>query len=280
MLMPYNKPVLATDLDGTLIPSSMALEDSLERQALRRLTRCNDAGEIEVVFVTGRHFESVIEVMRKEGLPSPKWVICDVGSSIFVRDQESYQPLEDYVQQIEQLTGGMDAQSLKPLLQDKCQLQLQEPEKQRRFKLSYYCDAKIMADLVGQIKTLINNARLPFGVISSVDPFNQGGLVDVMPRHVDKAYALDWWSKRKGLNAEEVVFAGDSGNDFAALTCGYRAILVGNATTELANSIRQHHHNNGTIDRLFVATQPTAAGVLQGCVHFGLIAPDFSLEST
>lgn len=273
------KTILATDLDGTLIPFAASREDSLERQALRKLARCSEANEIELVFVTGRHFESVMAVMRSEQLPAPSWIVCDVGSSLYERVHESFQPLRDYEVHIQELVRGMDVHSLRLVLQDKCQLELQEEEKQQKFKLSFYCEGHRMQSSVIQIEAMLSESSLPFGVIGSVDPFNRRGLIDVMPHRVNKAYALDWWAERQKLKRDEIIFAGDSGNDFAALTRGFRAILVGNASFELAQSVKQHHEKAGTSERFFFATQHTSAGILEGCQHFGVIREDFSIET-
>jgi len=277
--MIISKPILATDLDGTLIPSAAAPEGSRERRALRKLARCNEADEIELVFVTGRHFESVMAVMRSEQLPTPSWIVCDVGSSIYERAQESFRPVPDYEKHIEGLVRELDVQSLRPLLQDKCQVEPQEEEKQQKFKLSFYCDGPLMQSSVCQIEVILNDSSLPFCVIGSIDPFNRRGLIDVMPQKVNKAYALDWWAARQKLNRDEIIFAGDSGNDFAALTHGFRAILVGNASFELAQSVKQYHEKAGTSERFFYATQHTSAGILEGCEHFGVIRKDFSMET-
>ena len=73
---------------------------------------------------------------------------------------------------------------------------------------------------------------------------------------------------------EGIVFAGDSGNDYAALTAGFRAILVGNAHQELAERVAEHHRRGGHSDRLYLAREHATAGVLEGCRRFGLVQPD------
>ena len=57
-------PILATDLDGTLIPGDDLLPDDPQLQALERLQQLIAAQQLEVVFVTGRHLKSVVEVIR------------------------------------------------------------------------------------------------------------------------------------------------------------------------------------------------------------------------
>ncbi|MCA9201251.1 MAG: hypothetical protein KDA87_27105, partial [Planctomycetales bacterium] len=60
-------------------------------------------------------------------------------------------------------------------------------------------------------------------------------------------------------------------NDWAALTAGFRAILVANADRDLAQRVFQFHQEHGWQNRLFLATQPATSGVLEGCCWFELL---------
>jgi hypothetical protein len=53
------------------------------------------------------------------------------------------------------------------------------------------------------------------------------GLIDLLPTNVSKAHALAWWVDHARMMPDSIVFASDSGKELAALTAGYRAILVG-----------------------------------------------------
>jgi hypothetical protein len=71
--------LVATDLDGTLNPLD---DDKDNLVALTQLRRLLDASNVTLVFVTGRHIESVEEVIRQFDLPRPDWIICDVGTTL------------------------------------------------------------------------------------------------------------------------------------------------------------------------------------------------------
>ena len=115
--------------------------------------------------------------------------------------------------------------------------------------------------------------HIPYSVVQSVDPFTGSGLIDLLPKGVSKAYALAWWSQHVGLNSTAIVCAGDTGNDLAALTAGYRAIVVGNAERSLAKQVQEVHQRAGWSDRLYLARKPATSGVLEGCRWFGLTGP-------
>lgn len=280
-------PILATDLDGTLIPSSAstgmssipsgsalltrAIDPLSEEMALEHLRLRAMKGEIEIIFVTGRHYQSVREAIRSYHLPTPEWIICDVGSSIMRRSDQGYQMFYEYSAHLDTITQGCPPSSIASDLSAIGLLRLQEPEKQTVNKLSFYCDAPLMDQSVDEICRFITTNRFPHSVVSSLDPFSGEGLIDVMPAGVDKAFALHWWSTWHGIDRNQIVFAGDSGNDYAALTSSFRGILVGNAEPQLAKRVAEHHQRCGSIDRIYLASGRFTAGVVEGCRHYRII---------
>jgi maltooligosyltrehalose trehalohydrolase len=272
-------PILATDLDGTLIPGDSLPPRDPQIQALATLRELAGSEELELVFVTGRHHDSVVQVMQTKGLPAPRWIICDVGTSIFHRDppvqQEPYRQLQAYVNHLDAIVGAFTIDRLASQIAQRIDvdngLRLQESEKQGRHKLSFYCDAETLDRRVEQIALTLAELAAPYRIVSSVDPFNGDGLIDLLPTGTDKASALAWWSAFRECNPADVVFAGDSGNDYAALTAGFRAILVGNADRQLAQRVSEHHHRAGHPQRIYLARGHATAGVLEGCRWFGLV---------
>jgi maltooligosyltrehalose trehalohydrolase len=262
------RKILATDLDGTFIPIDESLDQWLALEHLRRLSA---AGELDLVYVTGRHPESVLKVMNKWDLPPPHWIICDVGTTLLKKQDDDYVRVDAYTQYILTAVGGCQAESLQQVVVPSEDLVFQEAEKQGLFKLSYYCDASRIGLHQSQIQQKLAQADLPYQVISSVDPFNGDGLIDLLPIGIHKAGALRWWVQQQRHNWEDLVYAGDSGNDFAALTSGLRAIVVGNADRSLAERVAEFHRQSGTSRRLYLARNFATAGVWEGCRWFGLL---------
>lgn len=269
--------VLATDLDGTFIP----LEGNTQnRSDLHTLTSQFAAHNISLIFVTGRHFESVVAAITEFQLPEPEWIICDVGTSIFQRQTSGeFTPVSAYQDYQDQIITSMPIATLRERLLSIPGLRLQEEEKQGPFKLSFYADATQLDKLVEQVQADLDQTNAPYSIIHSVDPFNGDGLIDLLPATVSKAHALQWWFSEYNLNSEDIVFSGDSGNDLAALTAGYRTILVGNASRTLAQRVYQLHQESGWKNRLYLAKNTATSGVLEGCRWFGLAeTPDTSIE--
>jgi len=260
--------VLGTDLDGTLIPLPGSEENERDLAGLaEQLT----AQGRELVFATGRHFESVLEALEDYHLPVPDWMVCDVGSSIYQRGENGFVPYQPYGEHLRTLLGGIDRAAVEEALCSVEGLAMQESESQGPFKISYFSEAGDVEHLEEQIGGICRDARLPFTCMGSVDPFSGKGLLDLLPSGVSKAYALIWLSTHADFRPEELVYAGDSGNDFAALVAGFRSIAVGNASASLVRKIEAVMTEKGMGDRFYHATGRATSGVLEGCRHFGLV---------
>lgn len=258
--------VLATDMDGTFIP----LEGNEEnRRDLARLCAEIEGRGIDLVYVTGRHYELVLDAIESDDLPTPRWLICDVGTSIYESSEcEKHQLLQAYHAHLRQVVGNFDVSRLAEELSSIGELRLQESEKQGPFKLSYYSDAPFLGGITVDVSRLLDTLGAPYRIISSVDPFTGAGFVDLLPENVSKDYALRWWVDHTRCSRESIVFAGDSGNDLAALTAGYRSIVVANADDPVVAKATQAHQAAGWTNRLYVAGKPATSGVLEGLKHF------------
>lgn len=282
--------VLATDLDGTFIPLA---GDETAKTALVQIRDQTDRGEFPLAFVTGRHLESVLDAIVDDGLPMPGWILCDVGTSIYTLDastdstsatnplfesisrtslESQFHRVTAYDDTLDAIVGKVEMKSLRDSIGEFSDFRLQESFKQGRHKLSYYVPAEKLDDCRLRVEAYIEKNSLPYGIISSIDPFNGDGLIDVLPTGVSKAFALDWWCQNNGYRPDEVVFCGDSGNDLAALVAGYRAVVVGNAARSLALHVHQSHADEGWTDRLFLASGHSTSGVIDGLRWFGLLS--------
>ncbi|TWU51715.1 Mannosylfructose-phosphate phosphatase [Rubripirellula reticaptiva] len=249
-------------MDGTFIPLDGNEQNRLD---LHELQLELDRNHIALMYVTGRHLELVLDAVRSHGLPSPPWMICDVGASIYQSgDAGKYVLVQGYTDHLGQLVGNHDRNRIVQSLDQFGNLELQEDEKQSRYKISYYCDAATLNKLVTAIKDQLSHDQAPYRVIDSIDPFTGRGLIDLLPTGVSKAYALQWWASHTGTDQASITFAGDSGNDLAALTAGYCSIVVGNADESVAAEVRRVHDSAGWTNRLIIAKAHATSGVLEG----------------
>lgn len=261
-------PLLASDLDGTLIapePSQRhidAVSDFGERVRARGLT---------LMYVTGRHLQLALSGIDDAGLPRPDVVACDVGTSLYWPVKDGFRLDEEYRAKTESIPGVMTAADIRYLLDREPGFRLQEPAKQADFKVSYYVDVEQDRDSV--VETL--ERRLDSGrrtrLVWSRDATTGVGLLDVLPAAVGKETAVAFAARRLSRSREEVIFAGDSGNDRDAILAGWRAIVVGNARTDLKEELRSHARRRRLDERVYFAESEVAGGVIEGLGHFGVI---------
>ena len=125
--------VLATDLDGTLIPLSDCAENRVDLETLKDgLSRDGK----EIVFSTGRHFESVLEAISEFRLPRPNWLICDVGASVYCAGEGGHTLYEPYLNHLTEKVGGVTREQVVEAVSELTELESQGPESQGSFKVS------------------------------------------------------------------------------------------------------------------------------------------------
>jgi HAD superfamily hydrolase (TIGR01484 family) len=260
--------VLATDLDGTLIP----LPDSKKNQAaLVKISEAVKEKKFNLIFCTGRHFTSVADAQVEFSLPEPEWIICDVGTSIHHNENGSFPEFSAYEHHLSEMTGRTSREEIESLLEGLQGLMLQQEDHQRPFKISYECASDQTDELVERISKLLHDFRIPYEASGSIDPFLNCGLIDLLPSGVSKAYALKWLAEYAGYGPGDVVYAGDSGNDYPALISGCRAILVANASKGLPQKVRKALKAKKKTRNLFMATEKATSGVLQGLQNYGFM---------
>lgn len=257
---------LATDLDGTLIPIAESPE---HHRDLRLLEDLLSDRMMSLVFVTGRHIASVRSAIAEHQLPIPRWILCDVGTSAFERrDDGQFYLVQQYADQLHAIVDGVAQTELLKTVASVPHLRLQEPEKQAQFKTSFYAPAERLNEVIAIVEDRLSQSKMPCQIVSSLDPINGIGLIDLLPLGVSKAFALEWWCREQNLSPQTVIFAGDSGNDLEAFNAGYRTIIVGNAPAPVFESVQKTHQAAGWTDRLFHASQHATSGVLEGVRHF------------
>ena len=257
---------LVTDLDGTLIPLPGSEQNRRDLEALRTLL---SEHEILLVFASGRHRDSVEHAIEEFQLPFPDWAICDVGTSLLRTSHErAMEPVDAYADHLRSRVETCPVDRVREMLLDIRGLRLQEDEKQSQFKLSYYTAEDQLSVLSDAVRRRLRERAAPWSLIQSVDPFTADGLIDVLPQDASKASAVNWWAESHGLAKEQIIYAGDSGNDLAALTAGYLSITVGNTAEETVVATRQAHANADWANRHHESTAQATSGVLDGVLQF------------
>lgn len=268
-----NNILLCSDLDRTILPNGRQEESPLARPLLRALA---DHPEVTLIYVSGRHKELLLEAIREYNIPMPDYAIGDVGTTIYEINGGRWDLWGAWHREIAPDWQGKTSVDLAGLFVDIKNLQLQEPEKQNLFKLSYYTPGHIDKNtLLKNMQSRLDNQSLRAGLIWSVDEMADTGLLDVLPGSANKLHAIRFLMQHKGFNEQNTVFAGDSGNDLDVLASGLQSVLVRNAGDEVRNEALSKINETGIPGRLYCArgnflgmNGNYAAGVLEGLAHF------------
>lgn len=262
--------LLASDLDGTLIPTEPGPEADDSVAAFRRAVRSAGASW-SVAYVTGRHLELALEGVEEAGLPLPDAFACDVGTSVWWRDDGGgWAPDRAFREEMRRAMGGADADRVREILAGVAGLTVQPEEKQAPFKASYDLPWDERERIDDQVRVRLAEAGVDGGLVLSRDAFDGHGLLDILPAGGAKDRAVRHLARTLEIPEERVAFAGDSGNDIAALLGGWGAVLVGNAPESLKAEVRAAARRLGLAGRVHVARAPWGAGVLEGLGALGL----------
>lgn len=206
--------MIVTDIDNTLTGDEGGLRDflGLMNKCYKRVGFC---------MATGRSIDSAMEYLAENGIPVPDVLISSVGSEIyymgkFFRDN-------GWKAHIDQ---KWDRGKIEKLLSTLPFLNIQEPETQREFKLSYFMEPS--KENLQQIQDLLLRRRCRHNLIYSHQQF-----LDILPQRASKGKAIRYLSYKWGIPLDKFLVAGDSGNDEEMLRGEPMGVVVGNYSKEM-----------------------------------------------
>lgn len=275
--------LIACDLDRTLLPNGDEPDDG----ALPFFyTALKDSGHL-LAYVTGRNLGLVQDAQSEYGLQTPDYLLGDVGTTLYVKDDngELIQDTE-WISYLKKECAPWDATLIRESIPLSDSLTLQEEWRQNQFKVSYYVSLENNNErgaLMARMKEILSSHAIDGKVVYSEDPLTNTGLIDILPRVATKETALEYLVHQIGLKDSEVVYCGDSGNDLLPLTCGYKAVVVHNASAEVKEEVQSLAVARGTRDCVYIAkgmhghNGNYASGVLEGLVYHDAI-PEKALQ--
>jgi len=268
--MPKSTTLLASDMDGTVIPLEEGPEQEAALEEFRTAVR--EADDLLLAYVTGRGLGLARKGMRQFRLPVPDFLVCDVGTSVYRREDEEYRPDAEYSRRMREAMGGLSFRRVRETLRPVDHLLLQPEERQTEFKLSYHLPheadhAKIVELVRGRLEELGGRVQ----AVYSVGAPSGRGLLDLLPAGAAKDFAVHYLQEVTGVGDGHLVYAGDSGNDLAVMLAGFKAVVVANAGADLRDGLRQRLDDEAMSSRIHFSPFPYAKGVLDGCRHFGIL---------
>lgn len=235
--------LLATDLDGTFLGGRQSDRMRLYRFLPRQ-------PEVTLVFVTGRGFEHVVPLIYDPTIPTPKYVICDVGTTIVHGDTlEPVQPIQSDINQawpgepaVLEAIEGIDG------------LERQEVPQQRR--CSFFVPP-------GYDPQPVRDAVEPLGceVLHSADKY-----LDILPAGVNKGTTLMKLVELIGMDPARVLVAGDTLNDLPMFETGYKGVVVGAAEQRLVDATQR-------MSQVYHSEASGAGAILDAFSYFQFLGP-------
>ncbi len=264
--------LLCCDLDRTVIPNGEPPEDPRALPAFRALVA---RPEVVLAYVSGRSRLLQEKAIVHWDLPVPDWAVGDVGTSLF-EVGAGWRQVESWSREIAPDWNGLEGPEIADLIGSIDGLELQEPEQQARFKVSFYADLGADPErLLAPVRRRLESRGVRASLIWSIDEAAGRGLLDVLPERATKLGAARFLIERLGCEEADTVFAGDSGNDLPVLTSGLQAVLVANAADEVRSQAVAAVTLAGVRKRLYLARGEFlgldgnyTAGVLEGLAHF------------
>jgi sucrose-phosphate synthase len=243
--------LLVCDIDNTLTG---------DHDALSRLGE-TIAKDPKLAFgvATGRHIESARKVLKEWRVPMPELFITSVGSEIHYGKKPQKEPGWR-----KHINHRWDRDGIVRTLKTIRGLRLQPAVDQREHKISYTLRGKNRPDKETIVKAL-RHADLAANVIVS-----HGEFVDILPIRASKGHAVRYIALKWGLPFENILVAGDSGNDEAMLTTPAQAVVVGNYSPELGPLKKRHG--------IYFASLPHAGGIMEGLHYYDFINHDHKGE--
>jgi sucrose-6F-phosphate phosphohydrolase len=256
--------LLCTDLDRTLLPNGPQAESPAARRHFAALVAQTG---LELVYVTGRSLDLTEAAIEEYALPYPNILLADVGTRISKRHQGQWE-LDQHWDSL--LAEDFDAQGMAALFSTVAELQPQEEARQSPLKRSYYVDrSAVQQSLLARLSALLKAEQIEASLIWSHDERADQNLLDILPRRADKYLALEFLRQQQGYEYEEMLFAGDSGNDLSVLTSPIPAVLVGNAQEAVVLAAKEGAAAAGQAHRLYHA-QGGFLG-MNGCYSAGIL---------
>jgi len=238
--------LFSTDLDGTLLgnPEATArFQDYWNALPADRRPL--------LVYNSGRTVADMRRLVDEGLLPAPDWLIGSVGTEVF--ECATGTPHEDRAA----LDAGWNRETAAARAATLPGATPQADEFQNPWKSSWHVP-RADASLIEQLRAALAADGLQALVI-----YSSARDLDILPAAAGKGNSLARLCHQLAIPLQDVIVAGDTGNDTAMFRLpGVRGIVVENAQPELYEA---------TVDLpLFYATHIMADGVIEGLRHFGL----------
>jgi sucrose-phosphate synthase len=241
--------LLVCDIDNTLTG---------DREAADELAAILESNKDRIGFAvaTGRSIDSALRVLKEYSFPHPDILITAVGSEIYYKTEQSRDKGWSHF-----IRRRWKRDAIIEILSQIPELTLQDDaDSQREYKISYTikeeCD---IPQVMEQVKSALAQTKGLQHLVLSHEKY-----LDILPYRANKGSAVHYIAWKWNLHPQQILTAGDSGNDRDMFAKPLRSIIVANHE-EALSALRKTNLR-------FFAKQKYAKGVIEGLKHFKVIS--------
>jgi len=247
--------ILGSDIDNTLTGDPQALI-----RLRTQIGTLRQQQKLALFLTTGRTLDEVLSGIEEENIPNPDAIITQVGTEIFVPPfSPDMQPLAGWDQYLRERFSRERALEF---LRDIEGSRIQSERYNTPLKVSYFLDETPNPEEAAQrVRQRVAEVDNGYQVV-----WSSGKHLDILPAAAGKGKAIRFLIDFLELLPQQVITAGDSGNDRSMLEEFQNGIIVGNAQPELQELKDQNHDSS-----FYFAENFYAAGVEEGLRHFGVL---------
>ena len=267
------KLLLACDLDRTIFPNGQA---PFSIEALEKFSHLVSDSKICLAYISGRSLSRALKGMEEFNVPVPNIYVGDCGTTIYIRNSDGkFEEHKEWKSEFLDDWGEIRGNNINSLIASIPSLVPQEEDNQNIYKQSYYFPASQQNEIKKEVDEKLLSLNIKFQVITLLEEEDNKGYLDVIPESATKEHALKYLQRYLFVTEDNVIYAGDAGNDLLALTSGCKAIVVNNASPNFKEEVRHVAKNKGLLEKIYFAKGEYdgmngnyIAGILEGVHYF------------
>lgn len=234
------KKVIITDIDNTLLGNIDLLGKLFDWLMPRKDKICFGVA-------TGRNFKSALHILQINRVPAPDILITSVGTEIYYLHKEN----KFYDQSWDtHINYEWEPDKIKDILDDLNYLKFQLD--QRKYKISYFIK-NYSQEKISEIKSALDAQACSYNLIAA-----ENWLLDILPVRASKYKAIVHFADRKNISKDDILVAGDSGNDLEMLQGFKNSVIVANHQKELYG-----------LKNVYYSKYPNAGAIIDGLKKYG-----------
>jgi sucrose-phosphate synthase len=241
------KRMLISDIDNTLIGDDASLQQLLPLLNANVEKLCWGVS-------TGRCLAKTIQILEEHAVERPDILICSVGTEIYYGATLS--PDNGWHRHI---AYQWRPEVIREKLGRLAFLEMQEPEKQKPFKVSYYMEDN--PELLARVHEVLQINKIRYHLV-----YSHGEFLDILPYRASKGKAIRYLSYKWNIPLADIMVCGDSGNDESMLRGDTNGLVVANYSKELEKLKGMR--------RIYFSNKAYAAGIIDGLRHYDFIGGD------